>query len=154
MRVFVAGATGAIGKRMLPMLVESGHTVFGATRSAQKTGAIRAAGAEPVVVDAFDAAAISKAVERARPDAVIHELTAIPDDLNLKKFGEQFQLTNRLRTEGTDHLLAAALSAGVRRFIAQSFACWNFPPGVVPPAAFRETIQSLRYVETAVTQTP
>ena len=119
MKVLVAGATGAIGKRLIPLLVQAGHSVTGMTRSPDKAGILRAAGADAAVVDALDPAAVAMAVERARPEGIVHELTAIPPDLDPRKFEEQFRLTNRLRTEGADHLLAAARSSGVRRFIAR-----------------------------------
>ena len=166
MRIFVAGATGAIGKRLVPLLVQAGHSVTGTTRSAAKAGSLRSAGAEPAIVDALNAAAVAAAVEQARPEVIIHELTAIPPDLDLRKFEEQFRLTNRLRTEGTDYLLAAARSAGVRRFIAQSYAGWPYvrsggpvkteddPLDPNPPAGFRETIRALRHVESAVLEAP
>lgn len=164
MRVLVAGATGAIGKRLIPLLVQAGHSVTGMTRSPDKAGGLRAAGAEAAVVDALDAAAVAIAVERARPDAIIHELTAILADLDPRKFEEQFRLTNRLRTEGTDHLLAAARSSGVRRFIAQSYAGWPYartggtvkteddPLDPNPPAAFRGILKAIRHLESAVLQ--
>jgi nucleoside-diphosphate-sugar epimerase len=115
-----------------------------------------------VIVDALDAAAVARAVERARPEVIIHQLTAIPAAFDLRKFEEQFRPTNRLRTEGTDHLLAAAHASGVRRFIAQSYAAWPYmrtggpvkseqdPLDPDPPAAFRETLVAIRYLESAV----
>jgi len=122
MRIFLAGATGAIGKRLLPMLVAAGHHVTGTTRTRAKSDSIRSAGAQAEVVDALNKRSVMDAVERTKPDVMIHELTAIPAELNLKRFDEDFALTNLLRTEGTDHLLAAARRVGCRRFIAQSFA--------------------------------
>ncbi|HWE49447.1 MAG TPA: NAD(P)-dependent oxidoreductase [Bryobacteraceae bacterium] len=162
MRVFLAGATGAIGRRLLPLLVRSGHFVTGTTRSADKAAGLRAAGADAVVVDALDAAAIEAAILRARPEVIIHELTAIPATLDMRKFASEFHLTNRLRTEGTMNLLAAALSAGVHRFVAQSFGAWpyartggpvkteNDPLDSEPPSALRETLEAIRYLESAV----
>jgi len=120
------------------------------------------AGAEAVVVDALNAGDLMKAVAHARPEVIIHQLTAIPPDLDLRKFGEQFRLTNRLRTEGTDNLLAAAQAAGVRRFVAQSYAGWpyartggavkteNNPLDPNPPAAFREILRAIQYLESTV----
>lgn len=166
MRIFVAGATGAIGKRLVPLLVRAGHSVTGMTRSASKADRLRSAGAEVAIVDALNSSAVAEAVERARPEVIIHELTAIPPALDLRKFEEQFSLTNRLRTEGTDYLLAAARSAGVRRFIAQSYAGWPYarsggpvkteddPLDPNPSAGFRETIRALRHLESAVLQAP
>jgi nucleoside-diphosphate-sugar epimerase len=163
MKIFVAGATGAIGKRLIPALVERGHTVTGMTRSASKAAWLRAAGADAAIVDALDATAVAKAVERAAPEVLVHELTAIPQALDVRKFRQQFQLTNRLRTEGTDHLLTAAKAGGVRRFIAQSYAGWyaregssvkteNDPLDPNPPAAIRETVMALKHLEFAVTK--
>ena len=164
MRVFLAGATGAIGKRLIPLLVRAGHSVTGMTRSAEKAAGLRAAGADAAIVDALDAAAVALAVERAKPEVIVHELTSIPPALDLRKFEEQFQLTNRLRTEGTDHLLAAAHSTGVRRFVAQSYAGWPYsrvggavkteddPLDPTPPAALRETLRAIQHLESAVLQ--
>ena len=164
MRVLVAGATGAIGKRLIPLLVQAGHSVTGMTRSPDKASRLRAAGADAAVVDALDAAAVAIAVERAKPEVIVHELTAIPPDLDPRKFEEQFQLTNRLRTEGTDHLLAAARSSGVRRFIVQSYAGWPYertggtvkteddPLDPNPPAALRDTLEAIRHLESVVLQ--
>jgi nucleoside-diphosphate-sugar epimerase len=164
MRVFLAGATGAIGKSLVPILVRAGHSVTGTTRSAEKAGALRAAGADAAIVDALDQAAVAAAVARAKPDVIVHELTAIPPALDLRNFAKQFQLTNRLRTTGTDHLLAAAQSAGVRRFVAQSYSGWPYARigGPVktetdlldpdPPSALREILKAIRYLESAVLQ--
>src|SRR5262245_45398286 len=125
MRVFVAGATGAVGKRLIPALVEAGHEVIGTTRSAAKADQVRAGGAEPVVVDVLDADAARAAVMDTKPDAVVHQATALASmGTNLRKFDAEFALTNRLRTEGTDHLLAAARDAGTQRFVVQSFTGW------------------------------
>jgi nucleoside-diphosphate-sugar epimerase len=124
MRVFVAGATGAIGRRLLPRLVQAGHNVVGMTRSAEKAEALRAACAEPVVADALNRAAVVRAVATAAPDIVVHELTALASFRDLRHFDREFAATNRLRTEGTDILIAAARAAGVRRLVAQSFAGW------------------------------
>src|ERR671918_1694235 len=125
MRVFVAGATGALGGRMVPMLVEAGHSVAGMTRPPEKAGRIEAAGAEPVVADALDRAAVSEAVRGAEPEVIVHQLTALTGlSGNPRRFDREFATTNRLRTEGTDHLLAAAREAGARRVVAQSFAGW------------------------------
>ena len=152
MRVFIAGATGAVGSRLVPLLVASGHEVVGTSRSAERLGAIEAAGAKGVVMDGLDAASVRAAVLDARPDVIVHELTGLdgiaPD---LKHFDEGFAATNALRTRGTDHLLAAAREAGVARFIAQSFTGWpnertggpvkteEDPIDPTPTAASRET---------------
>ncbi len=162
MRVFVAGATGAVGSRLVPMLVENGHRVVGTTRSREKVERIQAMGAEPAVVDGLDAEAVTRAVLRARPEVVVHEMTALTAFRDVRKFDQAFALTNRLRTEGTDNLLAAARQAGARRFVAQSFCGWPFPRtgGWVkteddgldpdPPAEFRRTLEAIRYLERAV----
>jgi nucleoside-diphosphate-sugar epimerase len=164
MRVFLAGATGAIGKRLVPLLVQAGHNVIGTTRSAEKAVGLRAAGAEAVILDALAAGAVVTAVERAKPQVIIHELTAIPAALDMRRFREQFETTNRLRMEGTDHLLSAARAAGVRRFIAQSYAGWPYartgglvkseddPLDPNPPAAMRETLKAIQHLESAVLQ--
>ena len=122
MKVFVAGASGALGRRLLPILVQAGHGVTGMTRSPGKASEIQALGAEPVIADALDADAVLKAVREAEPEVVVHELTAIPPRLDIRRFDRQFALTNRLRREGTDHLLAAARASGAGHFVAQSFA--------------------------------
>jgi nucleoside-diphosphate-sugar epimerase len=163
MKVFVAGATGALGKQLVPRLVAAGHEVTGTTRSAPKRDAVRALGATPVVLDALDREAVARAVADAAPDAIVHELTALAGSLDLRRFDRGFAETNRLRTEGTDHLLAAARAVGVRRFVAQSYAGWPFartggqvkteddPLDLAPPAAMRRTLAAIRHVERAVT---
>jgi nucleoside-diphosphate-sugar epimerase len=132
-RIFLAGATGAIGRQLVPLLVAGGHDVVGATRSPTKVGALRAAGAEPVVLDALDAAAVRAAVADARPDAVIHQLTALPQRIDPRKMERDFALNDRLRGEGTTYLVDAARAAGAKRIIAQSiaFAYATGPPGTV-----------------------
>ncbi len=163
MRIFLAGATGAIGRRLIPLLVQAGHSVVGMTRSSHKSGDLRAAGAEPAVVDALDAGAVMAAVRKAAPDVVVHQLTAIPAAVDFRKIAQQFVLTNRLRTQGTDHLLAASLVVGARRFVAQSFTGWPYartggpvkteedPLDTNPPAALRKTLEAIRYLESKVT---
>lgn len=164
MKVFVAGATGAVGKQLVPMLVEHGHEVTGMTRTAPKAEAIRAMGGKPAVADALDPEAVAQAVAQAEPDAVIHELTAIDaSSLGRRRIDKTFATTNRLRTEGTDHLLAAARAAGARRFIAQSFAGWPYKRvgGPVkteddalddsPPKPVSETLAAILHLESAVT---
>ncbi len=121
MRVFVAGATGAIGKQLVPRLVGAGHAVYGMTRSGSKQAMLRELGAEPVVADALDPDQVAEAVGRARPDVIIHQLTSIPPRLDLRHFDRDFALTSRLRTEGTDYLLSAGQAIGVQRFVAQSY---------------------------------
>jgi nucleoside-diphosphate-sugar epimerase len=125
MRVFVAGAGGAVGRRLVPMLVARGHHVTGTTSRADNAESIRGLGAEPVVVDGLDAVGIGHAVATAEPDAIIHEMTALSGTPDFKHFDRWFALTNRLRTEGTTNLLAAAEASGVKRFVAQSFTGWS-----------------------------
>jgi nucleoside-diphosphate-sugar epimerase len=164
MKVFVAGASGAIGRRLVPMLVEAGHSVVAMTRTPEKADAIRASGAQPAVADALDRAAVVAALRDTSPDVVVHQLTALSAlSGNPRRFDREFALTNRLRTEGTDHLLAGARAAGSRRVIAQSYAGWPYAPegGPVkdeddplnpdPPAGIRETFDAIRYVESTVT---
>ncbi|MGH3453837.1 MAG: NAD-dependent epimerase/dehydratase family protein [Nocardioidaceae bacterium] len=163
MRVFVAGATGAVGKRLVPALVAAGHDVVGTTRSAGRTDQIRAAGAEPVVLDVLDADAVRSAVAAARPEVVVHQATALASmGTNLRRFDAEFAVTNRLRTEGTDHLLAASRAAGVSRFVVQSFTGWPYareggpvkteddPLDPDPPKACRQTLEAMRYLERTV----
>jgi nucleoside-diphosphate-sugar epimerase len=159
MRVFVAGASGVIGSRLVPALVRNGHQVVGTTRTPAKTERLRQLGAHPVVVDALDEVAVKDAVAMAAPDVVVHELTAIPDAVDPRKLDQQFALTNRLRTEGTNHLLEAARAVGVRRLVAQSFAPWVYartggPVKVEsdaietePPASVRRTLAGILHVE-------
>src|SRR4051812_23834936 len=119
MKIFVAGATGVIGQELVPRLVAAGHEGHGMTRTAMKRGLVEQLGAVPVVADALDAEQVAAAVAGARPDVVVHELTAI-GSVDTRHMERDFAATNRLRTEGTDHLLAAAQAVGVRRFVAQS----------------------------------
>ena len=164
MRVFIAGATGAVGSRLVPLLVAEGHEVVGTSRSAERLGDIEAAGAKGVVMDGLDAASVRAAVLDARPEVIVHELTGLggvtPD---LKHFDEGFAATNALRTAGTDHLLAAAREAGVARFVAQSYTGWpnertggpvkteEDPIDPTPTAASRETVAAIRHVEQSTT---
>src|SRR5918999_4259880 len=163
MRVFVAGATGAIGKQLVPRLVEAGHEVHGMTRSESKQAMLHELGAVPVVADALDPDQVAQAVGRARPDVIIHQLTAIPARLDLRHFDRVFALTNRLRTEGTDHLLSAGQAVGVRRFVAQGIAAYGAyartggpvkseqdPLDPTPAREMRETLAAIRHLERAV----
>ena len=159
MKVFVAGATGAIGTRLVPALVRTGHEVFGSTRTPEKVGMLASLGAKPVVMDALDEIAVKSAVADASPDVVVHQLTAIPEDVDPRTLDVAFRPTNRLRTEGLDHLLAASRAAGVGRFVAQSFAMWALarsggpiqseddPVETDPPASVRETLAAILYLE-------
>jgi nucleoside-diphosphate-sugar epimerase len=162
MNIFVAGATGALGKQLVPRLVERGHTVVGMTRSEARADLIRALGATPVVADALDADSVAGAVAAAEPDVIVHELTALSGSLDLRHFDRSFAETSRLRTEGTDHLLAAGRALGVKRFVAQSYAGWPFartggpvkteddPLDPEPPEAMRGTLKAIRHLEEAV----
>jgi nucleoside-diphosphate-sugar epimerase len=161
MRVFVAGATGAIGKQLVPRLVAAGHEVHGMTRSKSKQAMLDELGAVPVVADALDPDQVAEAVGRARPDVIIHQLTAIGELLDMRHFDRDFALTNRLRTEGTNHLLSAGQAVGVRRFVAQSyFAAYERTGAAVkseedpfdpaPAREMRESVAAIRHLEQAV----
>jgi nucleoside-diphosphate-sugar epimerase len=132
-RIFLAGASGAIGRRLTPLLHSAGHYVCGSTRSEANVGALRSLGADPVVVDVFDASALSRAVALARPDVVIHQLTDLPKDLNPHEMGAAIIRTARIRSEGTRNLVEAAIAAGAHRLVAQSIA-WVYAPGAEPHA--------------------
>lgn len=162
MRVFLAGATGVIGRPLVPALIAEGHQVTGMTRSPEKLAALRAAGVEPVLADALDAEAVVSAVDQARPDAIIHQLTAIPQRIDPRAIERDFALTDRLRSEGTKHLIAAARASGVRRILAQSIA-FAYDPGpagtvhgeddpliVSPPKQFRRPARALAELERRV----
>jgi len=160
MRVLVAGATGAIGRQLVPRLVAAGHEVHGMTRSGTKQAMLAELGAVSVIADALDARQVAEAVGRARPDVIVHQLTAI-GELDLRHFDRAFALTNRLRREGTDHLLSAGQAAGVRRFVAQSyFGAYARTGGPVkseedpldpsPAREMRETVAAIRHLEEAV----
>jgi 2-alkyl-3-oxoalkanoate reductase len=163
MRVFVAGATGAIGIRLVSQLIEHGHEVTGTFRSPGGEQRVRALGAEPVALDLLDAPAVRRAVLEAKPDAIIHQATALAGVRFGRSLDRSFGPTNRLRTEGTDALLAAAAEAGVHRFVAQSFASYRYARegGPVkteedrldpdPPAMARETNAAMRHLDEAVT---
>ncbi|MGH2838316.1 MAG: NAD-dependent epimerase/dehydratase family protein [Thermoleophilaceae bacterium] len=131
MRVFVAGASGVIGRALLPQLREAGHDVTGMTRSEERARDLRELGAEPVVCDAFDAEGVAQAVAAARPDVVVNELTDIPKAINPRKMGEQFETNDRLRRDGTRNLMQAAEAAGARRLISQSIAFAYAPAGTL-----------------------
>ena len=162
MKIFLAGGTGAVGKQLVPLLAGRGHRVFATTRTPTKAMGLRAAGAEPVVLDALDRAAVLRAVVSARPDVVVHELTAISGVKSLRNIDRDLALTNRLRTEGTEHLLEAARAAGARRFVAQSFTGWpnaregsllktEADPLDAHPAAHTErTLEAIRRLESLV----
>jgi 2-alkyl-3-oxoalkanoate reductase len=166
MKVFVAGASGAIGRQLVPRLVAAGHEVVATTRSREKLEQLRMPGAEPVLLDGLDAPAVAEAVARAEPDVVVHQMSALAGMKDLRNFDRGFARTNELRTRGTDYLLAGATAAGVRRFVAQSFTGWpNARDGAPikteedmldadPPAAQSESLAAIRYLEAAVLDAP
>ncbi len=131
MKILLAGATGAIGRRLIPLLLEAGHRVTGMTRSPGKVDALRAAGVEPVIVDVFDAQAVSRAIATARPDIVMHQLTDLPYGLDPAKMADATPRNARIRSEGTQNLVTAMLECGVSRLISQSIA-WMYAPGREP----------------------
>ena len=162
MKVFVTGATGVIGSRLVPLLLDRGHEVTAMTRTPAKANGVRALGANAVVADGLDPDAVMTAVGAARPEVIVQQMTALSKmGGNLRRFDRDFELTNRLRTEGTDALLAAARKSGARRFVAQSFAGWPYARagGWVkteedrldqsPPKAMRRTLAAIRHLEHA-----
>jgi nucleoside-diphosphate-sugar epimerase len=163
MRVFVAGASGAIGSRLVPQLIDRGHEVIGTSRSPGSAERLWALGAEPIMVDLLDARAVRKAVLETEPDAIVHQATALADVRFSKNLDRTFAQTNRLRREGTDALLAAAREAGVPRFVAQSFASMRYarvggmvksendPLDTTPVAGMGETAAAMTYLDQAVT---
>jgi 2-alkyl-3-oxoalkanoate reductase len=163
MRILIVGASGAIGTRLVPQLIERGHEVVGTSRSAGNAERVRALGAEPIALDLLDARAVRRTVLESGAEAIVHQATALADVRFGRSLDRSFALTNRLRTEGTDALLAAAGEAGVRRFVAQSFASYRYareggpikteddPLDPGPPAMARETNAAMTYLDTVVT---
>jgi nucleoside-diphosphate-sugar epimerase len=163
MKIFIAGATGALGQQLVPQLVAKGHDVFGMTSKPEKQDVVRALGARPVVADALDPDAVAQAVAQAEPEVIVHQLTALSGSFDLKHLERFMALTNRLRTEGTDHLLAAGRAVDAKRFVAQSYAGWPFartggpvkteddPLDPTPADAMRTTLEAIRYLEETVT---
>jgi 2-alkyl-3-oxoalkanoate reductase len=166
MRVFVAGAAGAVGRRLVPVLVARGHDVTGTVRTAAKRREIEAMGARAVTMDGLDARSVGEAVARAEPEVIVHEMTAISGKPNFRDFDAWFAATSELRTVGTDNLLAAAAATSVRRFVAQSYAGWtnektggwvksetdNLDTDPLPKQ--RKTLAAIRYLEQAVLAAP
>jgi nucleoside-diphosphate-sugar epimerase len=173
MKILVAGASGAIGRALVPLLVRAGHDVVGMVQRPRSAEVVHALGAEPRTADALDATAVLNCFRDARPQVVIHQLTAIPASLDMRHFDREFALTNLLRTEGTRHLLAAAVDVGATHFVAQSFAGWTYgrsnngskhiktpkisklkteedPLDPDPPARLRTTLDALKALERAV----
>jgi 2-alkyl-3-oxoalkanoate reductase len=168
MKIFIAGATGVLGRALVPQLVAQGHEVVGMTRNASKQDLVRSLGARPVVADALDPDAVAQAVASAEPEVIVHQLTALSGKLSARDMRHPDRsfaatMTNRLRTEGTDHLLAAGRAVGARRFVAQSFAAFRFartggpvqteadPLDPNPPAALRAPLVGILHLERAVT---
>jgi nucleoside-diphosphate-sugar epimerase len=162
MHVYLAGGTGVVGRRLIPQLVERGHRVTATTRNPSKTGLLEQLGAEAIVVDGLDSAAVGESVAKTEPDAVVHQMTALAGPADVKHFDRYFAVTNRLRTEGLDHLIAAAQASGVPHIVAQSYTGWpnirsggwvkdeEDPLDPAPPAAQRESLAAIRYLEDAV----
>jgi nucleoside-diphosphate-sugar epimerase len=167
MKIFIAGATGVLGRALVPQLVAGGHEVVGMTRSASKQNLLSALGARPVVADALDAEAVARAVESAQPEVIVHQLTALSGKLSARDMrhpdrSSMATTTNRLRTEATDHLLAAGRAVGARRFVAQSFGAFRWaraggsvlteadPVDPNPPAGLRVALVGILHVERVV----
>jgi nucleoside-diphosphate-sugar epimerase len=162
MRVFVAGATGVVGKPLVSALTAAGHEVTGTTRSPARAAELATLGATPVILDGLDRRAVIDAVKAAQPEVIVHQMTALTSLRSFRNFDKQFAVTNELRTKGTDYLLEAARQAGTRRFIAQSYVGWNSPrtgrrvtteedpldPDPLPST--RQTMAAIRHVEETV----
>jgi nucleoside-diphosphate-sugar epimerase len=165
MKVLVAGATGGLGRSLVPQLIAAGHEVTGMTRSESGASSVRSFGADVVLADGLDTAAVRAAVEKVRPEVVVHQMTALKGGIDFKHFDDSFAMTNRLRTEGTDNLLAASQAAGVRRFVVQSYAGWNLQHGGSatkteadpldpnPVPAQQQTMAAIKHLESAVLNT-
>jgi nucleoside-diphosphate-sugar epimerase len=163
MKVFVAGGLGAIGRRLVPMLVEAGHEVAATTTSPAKKQRLFELGATPYVMNGLERESVLEAVSRAEPEVIVHEMTGLLDVLDVRNFDRAFAVTNRLRSQGTDHLLEAARVAGARRLVAQSFGNWNFGPAGTrvqterdpldpePPQSMRESFAAIAHLEAALT---
>lgn len=162
MHVYVAGGTGVVGVRLIPQLAARGHRVTATTRDPSRTAMLQRLGAEAAVVDGLDSAAVGESVARAEPDAVVHQMSALSGTMDTRHFDRYFAMTNRLRTEGLDHLLAAATASGVPHIVAQSYTGWpnirsggwvkdeEDPLDPKPPKAQRESLAAIRYLEGAV----
>jgi nucleoside-diphosphate-sugar epimerase len=163
MKVLLAGATGALGKQLVPRLVAGGHDVVGTTRTESKLAMLEELGASGVVADLLDPDQVARVVAEAEPEVIIHQLTALDRPFDVRHIDRTFEETNRLRTDATDHLLAAGRATSVKRFIAQSFAGWPFartgglvkteedPLDPALPSSMRQTFDAIRHVEEAVT---
>jgi nucleoside-diphosphate-sugar epimerase len=169
MKVFVAGGAGALGARLVPKLVEAGHEVVATTRSPQKADEIGRLGARGMVMDGLDRGSVLAAVEEARPEVIVHEMTALAElegQSDMRHFDRSFAITNRLRSEGTDNLLAAAAKVGARRFVNQSYAAWPYariggpvkseddPLDPDPPKEQRQSLAAIEHLERATREAP
>lgn len=166
MRILVAGATGALGRHLVPRLAAAGHAVVGTTRHPAKAEMIRQLGGEPAVVDGLDGTRVREVVRSAKPEVIVHEMTDLGGVADLRHFDRVFASSNRLRTEGLDHLLAAGRETSVKRIVAQSYCGWPYARegGAVkseedaldphPPREFRRTLDAIRYLEDQVTRAP
>ena len=166
MRILVAGASGALGRFLVPRLLAGGHQVVGSSRSEQKAEIIRGLGAEAILADGLDAESVRRAVHAAEPEAIVHQMTSLGGVADLRHFDRAFAVTNRLRTSGTDHLISAAREAGVKRFVAQSYCGWPYariggpvkteedPLDPKPPRQLRPALVAIRHLEAVVTQEP
>jgi len=166
MDILVAGASGAIGRRLVPLLVASGHRVVATTRTPAKLNGLRAEGVEPMLMDGLNRDSVLRAISAAQPDAIVHQMTSLPPLLNLKKFDDEFIVTNRLRSEGTSHLLTAAAMCGTRRLVSQSYTGWPNerqggrvkteadPLDDDPPPAMAGTLEAIRVLEQLTVNTP
>ena len=162
MRIFLAGGSGVVGRRLVSLLATAGHQVTASTRTSAKAAVLRTAGAEPVILDVLDRGAVMTAVAAARPDVIIHQATALAGVHSFKDFDREFSITNALRTEGTEYLIAAARAAGTRRLVAQSYAGWptvreggrvkteDDPLDPHPPRTMARSLEAIRHLEAAV----
>lgn len=166
MRILVAGASGALGRFLVPRLLANGHQVVGTSRSEQKAELIRSLGAQAIVADGLNAESVRRAVHTAAPEVIVHQMTSLAGLADLRHFDRAFAVTNRLRTSGTDHLISAAKGAGVKRFVAQSYCGWPYartggavkteeaPLDPKPPKQLRRALEAIRYLEAVVTREP
>ncbi|HEX6736729.1 MAG TPA: NAD(P)-dependent oxidoreductase [Vicinamibacteria bacterium] len=162
MRIFLAGGTGAVGRQLVPLLVRGRHEVVATARTAERAEAVRALGAQPAVMDGLDRASVLRAVAAARPEVVVHQMTALAEARSFRRPDDVMAGSNRLRTEGTDHLLEAARAAGARRFVAQSFTGWpnareggrikteEDPLDASPAPSTVQTLEAIRRLEHTV----